>query len=137
MAIEGKLSKVIAFALEISPRTVEVYRANILKKMQVPNFLRLSRLIEEERVVVNDGESDLRSALRHVREGRGRLKRQYELIEQLHLGGQWTREAEELLRWLKDVQFRFEEHYKKVALTAQEKPVANGYVDAIDNWPWG
>jgi DNA-binding CsgD family transcriptional regulator len=136
LAIEGKQSKLIAFALEISPRTVEVYRANILKKMHAPNFLSLARLIDEGRAAVNDGQSQIRSALRRVREGRGRLKRQYELIEKLHVNGQATEEAEELLRWLKGVQFRFEEHYKKVASSAEEKPVANRYIDAGDNWPW-
>ena len=48
--IAGKPNKVIAFDLNISPRTVEVYRANVMQKMQVaslPTLVRLALLANE------------------------------------------------------------------------------------------
>ena len=33
--IEGRSNKVIAFELELSPRTVEIYRANLMQKLDV------------------------------------------------------------------------------------------------------
>jgi len=42
--VEGRPNKVIAFELGISPRTVEVYRANVMTKMQagsLPDLLRM------------------------------------------------------------------------------------------------
>lgn len=33
--IEGRSNKVIAFELELSPRTVEIYRANLMQKLEV------------------------------------------------------------------------------------------------------
>jgi two-component system response regulator FixJ len=43
--VEGKLNKVIAHNLSISPRTVEVHRSNILAKMGVRNTPELIHLI--------------------------------------------------------------------------------------------
>ncbi|MET0313299.1 MAG: response regulator FixJ [Hansschlegelia sp.] len=42
--IAGKPNKVIAFDLEISPRTVEIYRANVMTKMQAGSLSELVRL---------------------------------------------------------------------------------------------
>jgi two-component system response regulator FixJ len=42
--IAGKANKVIAFDLGISPRTVEVYRANVMTKMQAASLSELVRL---------------------------------------------------------------------------------------------
>ena len=42
--IEGKANKVIAFDLEISARTVEVYRANVMAKMQARSLSELVRM---------------------------------------------------------------------------------------------
>jgi two-component system response regulator FixJ len=41
--VEGKANKVIAFELGISVRTVEVYRANVMSKMQVKSLPQLVR----------------------------------------------------------------------------------------------
>jgi two-component system response regulator FixJ len=49
--VAGKANKVIAYDLGISPRTVEVYRANVMTKMQADS---LSELV---RMVLLDGES--------------------------------------------------------------------------------
>ena len=43
--IEGRANKVIAYELDISPRTVEIYRANLMTKLQVrslPEALRIA-----------------------------------------------------------------------------------------------
>jgi two-component system response regulator FixJ len=40
----GKPNKVIAFELNISPRTVEIYRANIMQKVQAASLSKLIRL---------------------------------------------------------------------------------------------
>jgi two-component system response regulator FixJ len=42
--VAGKTNKVIAQELEISPRSVEVYRANLMTKMQATNLSHLVRL---------------------------------------------------------------------------------------------
>lgn len=42
--VEGKLNKVIAFDLEISPRTVEIYRANLMAKTGARNMAELMRI---------------------------------------------------------------------------------------------
>lgn len=42
--IEGKANKVIAFDLGISPRTVEIYRANLMSKMQARSLSELVRM---------------------------------------------------------------------------------------------
>lgn len=43
--VAGKANKVIAFDLEISPRTVEVYRANAMMKMQAKSLSDLVRMM--------------------------------------------------------------------------------------------
>lgn len=42
--VEGKPNKVIAFELGISPRTIEVYRANVMTKMQAGSLSELVRM---------------------------------------------------------------------------------------------
>lgn len=42
--VEGKLNKQIAFDLEISPRTVEIYRANLMAKTGARNVAELMRI---------------------------------------------------------------------------------------------
>ena len=42
--VEGKLNKQIAFDLEISPRTVEIYRANLMTKTGARNVAELMRI---------------------------------------------------------------------------------------------
>jgi two-component system response regulator FixJ len=42
--VAGKANKVIAFDLGISPRTVEIYRANVMTKMQAGSLSELVRL---------------------------------------------------------------------------------------------
>lgn len=42
--VEGKANKVIAYDLDISPRTVEVYRANVMTKMQARSLSELVRM---------------------------------------------------------------------------------------------
>ncbi len=42
--VAGKANKVIAYDLEISPRTVEVYRANVMTKMQARSLSELVRM---------------------------------------------------------------------------------------------
>ncbi|MBN9481513.1 MAG: hypothetical protein J0I52_14845, partial [Bordetella sp.] len=42
--IAGHANKVIAYDLGISPRTVEVYRANVMTKMQVRSLSELVRV---------------------------------------------------------------------------------------------
>ena len=42
--IAGKVNKVIAHELEISPRTVEIYRANLMSKTGARNFSELMRI---------------------------------------------------------------------------------------------
>jgi two-component system response regulator FixJ len=52
--VAGKPNKVIAFELNISPRTVEIYRAGVMTKMRVASLSRLVRLtlLAEGSVVV-------------------------------------------------------------------------------------
>jgi FixJ family two-component response regulator len=48
--VAGKPNKSIAFDLSISPRTVEIYRSNIMHKVQVvslPNLVRVAMLAAE------------------------------------------------------------------------------------------
>lgn len=42
--VAGRANKVIAYDLEISPRTVEVYRANVMTKMQARSLSELVRM---------------------------------------------------------------------------------------------
>lgn len=43
--VAGKANKVIAFELDISPRTVEIYRANVMTKMQARSLSELVRFV--------------------------------------------------------------------------------------------
>ena len=43
--VAGKANKVIAFDLDISPRTVEIYRANAMTKMQARSLSELVRFV--------------------------------------------------------------------------------------------
>lgn len=47
LVIAGKLNKVIAHELGISPKTVEFHRSNIMKKMKVESLAELVRLVIE------------------------------------------------------------------------------------------
>ena len=42
--VEGKPNKIIAFDHDISPRTVEIYRANVMTKMQAESLSELVRM---------------------------------------------------------------------------------------------
>jgi two-component system response regulator FixJ len=42
--VAGKANKVIAFDLDISPRTVEIYRAHVMTKMQAQSLSELVRM---------------------------------------------------------------------------------------------
>ncbi|WP_066796808.1 response regulator transcription factor [Sphingomonas soli] len=42
--IEGRSNKVIAYELDISPRTVEIYRANLMEKLQVRSLSEALRI---------------------------------------------------------------------------------------------
>lgn len=42
--VEGKMNKQIAFDLDISPRTVEIYRANLMTKTGARNIAELMRI---------------------------------------------------------------------------------------------
>ncbi len=43
--VDGKMNKVIAFELGISPRTVEVYRANMMSKTGARGLSELVRMV--------------------------------------------------------------------------------------------
>lgn len=43
--VAGKANKVIAYDLDISPRTVEIYRANVMAKMQAKSLSELVRMV--------------------------------------------------------------------------------------------
>ncbi|APF36998.1 response regulator transcription factor FixJ [Chelatococcus daeguensis] len=55
--VDGKANKVIAFELGISPRTVEIYRANVMAKMQAASLSQLVRM-----VLVGEGAGERRDA---------------------------------------------------------------------------
>ena len=45
--LAGEANKVVAFALGISPRTVEVYRARLLLKLGAKSMLEVARLLPQ------------------------------------------------------------------------------------------
>lgn len=45
--LNGKATKVIAYELELSQRTVEIYRANVMQKMQSRSVAQLVRMVSE------------------------------------------------------------------------------------------
>jgi two-component system response regulator FixJ len=53
--VAGKANKVIAYDLSISPRTVEIYRANVMTKMQAKSLSELVRLALAAGVEINSG----------------------------------------------------------------------------------
>jgi len=53
---EGQANKVIAHDLSISPRTVEIYRANMMKKLGVRSLAESVRLVFAARWDMDDGE---------------------------------------------------------------------------------
>ena len=52
--VEGHANKVIAYDLDISPRTVEVYRANLMSKMQAGSLSELVRMVLTLQLFTND-----------------------------------------------------------------------------------
>lgn len=53
--VKGHANKVIAYDLDISPRTVEVYRANLMSKMQAGSLSELVRMVLALQPLMNDG----------------------------------------------------------------------------------
>lgn len=53
--VEGHANKVIAYDLDISPRTVEVYRANLMSKMQAGSLSELVRMVLTLQPFTNNG----------------------------------------------------------------------------------
>jgi two-component system response regulator FixJ len=53
---EGQANKVIAYDLHISPRTVEIYRANMMKKLGVRSLAESVRLVFAARWELGDGD---------------------------------------------------------------------------------
>ncbi|MCY7339032.1 MAG: response regulator [Sphingomonas bacterium] len=49
--VDGRANKVIAFDLDISARTVEVYRANVMTKMKAASLSELVRMVMTARLV--------------------------------------------------------------------------------------
>lgn len=56
LVVDGKPNKVIAYELGISPRTVEIYRANVMAKMQATSLSQLVRM-----VLVGEGAGEKRA----------------------------------------------------------------------------
>jgi len=53
--LDGKPNKLIARALDVSPRTVEIHRARVLQKMGMDNASQLVRVITQAGVAVEGG----------------------------------------------------------------------------------
>ena len=56
--VAGKANKVIAFDLGISPRTVEIYRANLMTKMSANSLSDLVRMAMTAGILENSGKSN-------------------------------------------------------------------------------
>jgi two-component system response regulator FixJ len=63
---EGQANKVIAHDLHISPRTVEIYRANMMKKLGVRSLAESVRLVFEARWDLDDREEQHSAETRHM-----------------------------------------------------------------------
>ena len=77
--------------------------------MQVASYTAAIRLTNEPEMTMG-GESELRMALRHVRQGRRCIVRQVAVIASLRDRGLPTHQAEEVLLWVEDLQRQFESH---------------------------
>jgi two-component system response regulator FixJ len=55
--VAGKANKVIAFDLGISPRTVEIYRANVMTKISANSLSDLVRMAITAGILTNKSES--------------------------------------------------------------------------------
>jgi len=53
--VAGKANKVIAYDLDISPRTVEIYRSNLMTKMSANSLSDLVRMAITAGILNNDG----------------------------------------------------------------------------------
>jgi two-component system, LuxR family, response regulator FixJ len=53
--VAGQANKTIAFALGISPRTVEIYRANLMTKMHASSLSDLVRMALLAGIVASSG----------------------------------------------------------------------------------
>ena len=56
--VAGRANKQIAFDLGISPRTVEIYRANLMTKMQAASLSELVRMALVAGILSSDAKSD-------------------------------------------------------------------------------
>jgi hypothetical protein len=68
-----------------------------------------------------EGETELRMALRHVREGQACIARQIRVLANLRENGLPTEQAERVLLWLKETQRQFEEHYRSLLAIGAER----------------
>ena len=121
LAIQGKPSKVIAMKLGISVRTVEVFRAQILKKTQVNSFFELARSIWKRGPNHTPHIQRIDAALRYVLTGRRQIEKAYDLIERIHIVGQNVERAERTLRRLKAAQLEHERDLKKLIYDVASK----------------